>query len=141
MSDKNWMLNPTAISHARACIAIIQAELGVKLKLSHPQFLEMIKEYIELTDSVELASAYNILASMAGSQLDTVATAPKKVVNLNPPSTNTDEAKIAAFSATVEPQLSPNAQQEMVNYNGKLYPRFNDDGEFKGLYRGQPRYA
>ena len=141
MSDKNWMLNPTAISHARVCIAVIQEELGVKLKLSHPQFLEMIKEYIELTDSVELASAYNVLASMAGSQLDAVATAPQKVVNLNPPNAKPVDTPVVAATQVAPAPVNTNSQQEMIEYKGKLYPRFSDEGEFKGLYRGQPRYA
>ena len=153
MSDKNWMLNPTAIAHARVCIAVIQEELGVKLKLSHPQFLEMIKDYIEMTDSDELATAYNALVSMAGSQLQAVATEAQKVVNLNPPTQPAAQATsqpafkpaantISSQSAAKTAETNSNTpSQEMIEYKGKLYPRFSDEGEFKGLYRGQPRYA
>lgn len=129
MSDKNWMLNPTAIAHARVCITIIQAELGVKLKLSHPQFLEMIKDYIELTDSAELANAYNALVAMAGSELGSVTTEPQKVVSLKPQTSAPASAAAASNN------------EDMVEFKGRLYPKYSEDGEFKGLYRGQPRYA
>ena len=64
--DKSWMLNPTAINAAKNCILIVQEELGVKLKLSHPQFLEMLREYVVLTDSEALQDSYEILISFAG---------------------------------------------------------------------------
>ena len=66
MSDKSWMLSADAISKARMCITVIQDELGVKLKLSHPDFLNMIKEYVELTESSTLRDAYNELVVFAG---------------------------------------------------------------------------
>lgn len=135
MQDKSWMLNPTAISQARNCIDIVQKELGVKLKLSHPQFLELIVEYIELTDSQELADAYNGLAAFSNSNLQAVE--PRVV-----------KAKVTSI-APKEPLVNRNAIKEasdmhpedMVEYHGKFYRRFSGDAEFKGLYRGQARYA
>lgn len=135
MTDKNWMLNPTAISQARSCISIIQDELGVKLKLSHPQFLELIYDYIELTDSQELADAYNVLASFAGSNL------PAAKI-LKPKAAVTEIAsKMPSAAAKKFPVTSDVDQQDMIEYRGKYYPRFSAGGEFKGLYRGQARYA
>lgn len=132
MTDRNWLLNPTAVHAAKACIAIIQDELGIKLKLSHPQFLEMIQEYVELTESDKLQEAYIPLATMAG--IDTkkaqILKAQNKVVDI--PVVH----KQAVSAPVVEEQY------ETVTYNGKLYRRYSEDGlEFKGLYRGQPRYA
>jgi hypothetical protein len=136
MSDKSWMLNPTAIAQARSCITIIQEELGVKLKLSHPQFLEMIFDYIELTDSEELASAYQILSSLADGQMPTNAAAPaEKVTRIKP--------RITKTTTHDSPAVSNNNRlgEEVVEYKGRQYPKYADGGEFKGLYRGQPRYS
>ena len=134
MTDKNWMLNPTAIAQARSCIAIIKNELGIKLRLSHPQFLQLIFEYIDLTDSEELAEAYNVLASYADSKLPTVKLGSRKAT----------VTSIAAKSQPVEinSQMSVAVDRtEMVEHRGKLYPKFSENGEFKGLYRGQARYG
>ena len=131
MMDKNWLLNPTAISQARCCIKIIQDELGVKLKLSHPQFLELIVEYIDLTDSQQLADAYNELAGFAGPDL-----LDRKVVKLR-----ADVATHAPSAPVEAAAISQEQQKETIEYQGRQYPRFSDCGEFKGLYRGQARYA
>ena len=66
MADRSWMLNPSAIKAAKDCILVIERELGVKLKLSHPQFVQMIKDYSELTDSQELVKAYDKLMTYFG---------------------------------------------------------------------------
>ncbi len=138
MSDKSWMLNPTAIAQAKICIQIIQDELGIKLKLSHPQFLEMIKEYIELTDSDELAKSYNQLAKLAGGQLQEVER--EVVVPIAKTKPIATAAKVAEDVTVTDATPRVNGE-EMIEYKGKLYPRYSDDGEFKGLYRGQARYA
>ena len=138
MSDKSWMLNPTAIAQAKNCIQIIQHELGIKLKLSHPQFLEMIKEYIDLTDSDELAKSYNQLAQLAGGQLQQVEREVVVPIAKSAPLANTTAAPTRQASVSPTPQAH---SEEMVEYKGKLYPRYSDGGEFKGLYRGQARYA
>ena len=131
MTDKNWMLNPSAIAQARSCIAIVQAELGIKLKLSHPQFLELIVDYIELTDSEELAIKYSALSSFADIPV------PQKAVISNKKVT---EIETPLTQAKAKP--APNkAEIEMVEHRGKQYPKFSEGGEFKGLYRGQARYA
>ena len=133
MSDKSWMLNPTAIAQAKHCIQIIQEELGIKLKLSHPQFLEMIQEYIELTDSDELAKSYNQLAQLAGGQLQQIEREVVVPIAKTRP--------VTASAGVTNGSTAKTANDEMIEYKGKLYPRFSEGGEFKGLYRGQARYA
>jgi hypothetical protein len=119
MTDRSWMLNPTAIACAKRCILAVEKELDIKLKLSHPQFLSMVGEYAELTSEQELQSAYIELATLAG-------------VNVNAAPT---------MEAPAAPASTQNADQT-ITYRGKDYPRFNKSGEeFQGLYRGQARYA
>ncbi|WP_188151780.1 hypothetical protein [Teredinibacter waterburyi] len=66
MQDRSWMLNPKAIRYAKECIHIVKDELDIKLTLSHPEFMQMLHEYVDLTDSRPLADAYAHLVSMAG---------------------------------------------------------------------------
>lgn len=150
MSNKQWLLNHKAIRQAKDCIRIIEEELGVRLKLSHPQFLNMIKEYAEMTEATELQNAYIKLASLAGVETghaqrvveqkvanDKVVTMPYFVEERQFVNTATEvetESEESSFSEALE-------RDEYVNYKGKAYKRFNDDGkEFKGLYRGRAHY-
>ena len=133
--DKNWMLNAAAIAQARRCIKVVQEELGVKLKLSHPQFLELIVEYVELTDSRELADAYNDLASFAGPEGYN-----RKVVKLKVDEV-VERSSVQGRVDHSAVEMSSQQQDEIIEYNGKPYPRFMSGGEFKGLYRGQARYG
>ncbi|HEY9034505.1 MAG TPA: hypothetical protein VIN71_11245 [Pseudomonadales bacterium] len=132
MNDKNWLLNPTAIHAAKDCIQIIQDELGIRLKLSHPQFLEMIQEYVELTESDMLQQAYLQLAQLAGIRITQARI-------LKPAATVVDMP--VTHRSTVTTDASVAREQETISYHGKLYKRFDGDREFRGLYRGQPRYA
>ena len=54
-------------------------------------------------------------------------------------------SKIIDISDTlraVDPEISVANPDEKVIYKGKHYSKYNADGkEFKGLYRGQARYA
>ncbi|MCG8611454.1 MAG: hypothetical protein MI864_13045 [Pseudomonadales bacterium] len=143
MSDKNWMLNPSAIRAARTCIQITQEELDIKLKLSHPQFIELLGDYVELTESDELLQAYEELLNFAG---ETFVRKTQKVRSIDSARNN-----VAAFtgksaeSSTNAPNEYADAQKqdmdELIEYCGRTYRRFEGDLEFKGLYRGQPRYA
>ncbi len=131
MTDKSWLLNVEAIAAARKCIVIIQEELGVRLKLSHPQFLELIKDYTILNESKNLERAYLELAAYARGSGNSkyLLKKPDNIVDINKPDYSTRKEKTKTSSETVE-------------YQGKKFPRFNDDGkQFQGLYRGQPRYA
>ncbi len=136
--DKSWMLNPQAIRYAKACIQVVKEELDIKLKLSHPEFLQMLHEYVDMTDSQELGLAYSRLISMAG---------PGAILQGLKPSDNSgSERNIVELpikkqangehftdSAALE-------EQEMIKLNGKLYSKWRDGKEFRGLYRGQPSY-
>lgn len=126
--DKSWMLNPQAIRYAKACIDVVKDELGVKLKLSHPEFLQMLHEYVDMTDSKELGMAYSKLVSMAGPGNLLKGLEPKGTENI--------------VTLPIQQQVNGGffSEEEMVNHNGKLYPRFRDGKELKGLYRGQPTY-
>ena len=118
MTDKSWMLNAKAIAAARKCISIVEAELGIKLKLAHPDFLELLIEYADLNQSQELEKALALLTQYAPAQL-------RHSINVN---SDADQPRGEALEA-------------MVIYHGKHYPRYRDGQEFQGLYRGQPRYA
>ncbi|GAA5315732.1 MAG: hypothetical protein AseanaTS_09370 [Candidatus Pelagadaptatus aseana] len=124
MTDKSWLLNAKAIAAARKCISIVEAELGIKLKLAHPDFLDLLVEYADLNQSAELEKALSLLAQYA----------PTKTLS----STNRDTPTIQA-SVTVATSEEDNTPK--VIYHGKEYPRYQKGLEFQGLYRGQPRYA
>jgi len=144
MSDRSWMLNPSAITAARQCILIVQQELNVKLKLSHPQFIEMLQEYAELTDSEILNASLASLLAYAKGEVATL-----KAANMQ--QATTKRAQRPAVVAKKETQLyavteashvSAQPSNEMVEHRGKMYPLYNNDGlRFQGLYRGQARYS
>ncbi|NRB36936.1 MAG: hypothetical protein HRU20_00550 [Pseudomonadales bacterium] len=134
MTNKSWLLNPAAIAAAKICILQIEEELDIKLRLSHPQFLQMIKDYCELTESLALTEAYQALKVFADESLeDTTKALPKKIIKIKP--------SMAIESDHHSPDHSKK-QDEMVQYKGREFHRYDEDGqEFKGLYRGQARYA
>ena len=130
MSDKSWMLNAQAISAAKRCINAVQQELDIRLTLSHPEFVTLLIEYADLTGSKEINAALIELGQFmppdVQSQLSPLATkfkpgSPSLIVNTRP-------------TATAQ-------KNEMITVKGKSYPRYKDGEEFKGLYRGQPRYG
>ncbi len=127
--DKSWMLNPQAIRYAKSCIEIVKNELGIKLKLSHPEFLQMLHEYVDMTESRELGIAYSKLISMAGPGTVLKGLAPSETENIVP---------LPIQKQANGEQFSSN---EMVKHNGKFYPKWRDGKELKGVYRGQPTYS
>jgi len=64
--DKSWMLNPKGIRAAKECINIVKKELGIKLTLADPEFMQVLHEYVDSTQSAELGHAYSRLLAMAG---------------------------------------------------------------------------
>jgi hypothetical protein len=66
MQDRSWMLNPTAIRIAKECRNAVKNELGIKLSLSHPEFMQLLHEYAELTESPVIGEAYSRLLALAG---------------------------------------------------------------------------
>lgn len=137
--DKSWLLNPKAIQAAKHCILLTEQELGVKLKLSHPDFLTLLCDYCELTDSEPLAEAFNTLIDMAGDDIKKALSfkaAPVKVTPIN--------KAVNFFSSeppVVNDKVTSESTDEMIEYSGRSYQKWKDGLEFKGLYRGQPRYA
>ena len=135
MTDRSWMLNPTAISAARTCIQIVQQELDIKLKLSHPQFLELLQEYAELTDSPELDDALKSLLVLADKEVPTLKHEALAKRAARP---------AASADREMQHRTQPNdsSSEEFVEYRGKHYPKYNEQGlTFQGLYRGQARYS
>lgn len=110
--ESSWVLKREAVQLAKECIAIVQQQLGVRLKLAHPEFLGLLGDYVDLLDDQAYKRKVTRLYAFAG---------------LEP-----------TFS--VEPQREEDPI-ELVEYQGKAYPRFKGNREFKSLYRGQPVYA
>ena len=132
MTDKSWLLNPSAINAAKQCIVAVEQELGVKLKLSHPQFIEMIQDYADLTESDAIQQAFNELLTYADSETQKATKA--KVVPLKQKVSEVKTTETVASDTTSDP--------EIVQFKGKEYPKFDNEGrQFRGLYRGQARYA
>lgn len=127
MADKSWMLNPKAIRHANECIQIIKNKEGVRLKLSQPDFLQRLHEYVESLNSRPLGDAYAQLLGMAG--------VGNVLHNLESEPAHAVVAQVASSGGR-----SASTSEEMVQAGGKDFPRFRNGREFQGLYRGVPRY-
>ena len=141
MIDKSWILNPKAIQAAKLCIQLVDQELGVKLKLSHPNFLDLLYDYCELTDSEKLTKAFKVLIAMAGAEVkNELIKAHSQTTKVTPIHTH-QHSNRETEGEFLEQSLSTEHVEEFVEYKGKSYPRWQDKLEFKGLYRGQPRYA
>jgi hypothetical protein len=137
MNDKSWLLKPSAIKAAKACLQLVQTELDIRLPLSHPDFLEMLNDYAELTESEELRSAVDQLNAMAGQGQSALAL--KKTGTNNDTVVQHPRSTVKRVVQNTKPTDTID-RAELVVYNGKKYPRWSDDKEFNGLYRGQPRY-
>ena len=148
MSDKSWLLNAAAIKSARVCIKAVEEELGVRLPLSHPNFFGLLSEYSELMDSEPLTIAFNELATYANNDVSRIKVTKggggeQKVVPIARSPRMVDMSgragqKAQAQSLSIE---ESGRSEELVTFRGKQYSRWNDGREFKGLYRGQPRYG
>lgn len=132
------MLNPKAIRIAKECIYIVKEELDIKLTLSHPEFMQMLHEFVDLTDSVELADAYSRLLAMAGVGNVIHNLKPKDRSEKVVPIKNESVEMKSAVGAEINTETT---QDDHIEYCGKAYPRWREGKEFNGLYRGQPRYG
>ena len=65
MSDLSWMLKPQAIRQAKLCIQLVNDELGYRLKLSHPQFLQELHKCVDQSGSRKLGDEYAKLIAMS----------------------------------------------------------------------------
>ena len=131
--DKSWMLNAKAISAAKTCIDQVENELDIKLKLSHPDFLELLAQYMELTDSDELQRSVEELAKYAPADFQ------QKIKGKIESILSEDAPESAPQESTSAPMQNENSDDKLI-YMGKSYPKFQDGKKFKGLYRGQPHY-
>ncbi|VUD67508.1 hypothetical protein TDB9533_03828 [Thalassocella blandensis] len=132
MTDKSWMLNPKAIRCAKECISIIQEERGLRLKLSQPDFLQIIHEILDQTQSRALGDCYAKLISMAG-----VGFVMQNLKAKNEDNKDVVPMKKAAGAETMTLQ----APHATVEHYGKVYPKYRAGLAFKGVYRGQPMYS
>lgn len=135
MNDKEWMLNPKAIRHAKDCIHIVKKELGFKLTLSHPDFVFLLHEYVDMLDSEELGLAYSQLIAMAGpgTVLRTLRPKDQNVIDL-------PIKKVVGDTISSAEESNLRDENETITSNGRVYPRWQEGKEFKGIYRGQPTY-
>ncbi len=131
MSDKSWMLHPQAIRYAYDCIHLIKDLEGIRLKLSQPDFIQQVHERVEQLQSPELGECYANLIAMAG--VGTV------IRELKPVDQKLEE--VEAPPKAVGADYHDADDGETIEFNGNVYSRFRNGGEFKGLYRGMPRYA
>lgn len=132
MHDRTWMINVDAVRIAKKCVQIVRDELGVKLLLSNPDFIHLLSEYAELTESKKLNEALSELLTFANDNVESAALNAKDatVVKLR------RESHVVVESAPAPVAL----EDETIMLNGKAYQRWRNGKEFKGLYRGQPTY-
>ncbi len=135
MNDRSWLLNPHAIRAAKKCIQCVQIELDIKLKLSHPDFMQMLHEYVELTESPDLGFAYAELLSFVGVGNTITKLKSSRIIQEKEPK----KTKMVANGGNMRQSATPT--NETVIYSGKSYPLWRDGKRFKGVYRGQPNYA
>ena len=110
--ESSWVLKREAVLLAKECIATVQQQLGVRLKLAHPEFLDLLGDYVDLLEDQTFKHNVTKLYAFAG---------------LDP-------------TFNVEPKRAEDPI-ELIEFLGKSYPRFKGNREFKSLYRGQPVYA
>ena len=139
MSDRAWLLKPEPLKIAKTCIQLVQADIEVKLPLSHPQFLEMLNNYADMMESEQLRISVGQLNALAGDQ---GAIFLKKAVgdNIIQHPSHTATANNTVNSASKDSSTPVADQNETTAYNGKIYKRWQGSKEFAGLYRGQARY-
>jgi len=130
MVDKSWMLNPTSMRHAKTCIDMIRQKTGTQLKLSQPDFFNVVRTYVDEIDSRDLLTAYNSLLEKS-SLTSVIQPVVANAIVTNSVATNAVITKAVAAKAVAE---------ETVSVKGRLYPRWRDGKEFTGFYRGQPCY-
>lgn len=132
MTDKSWMLNPKAIRCAKECIRIIQEERGLRLKLSQPDFLQIIHEILDQTQSRALGDCYARLISMAGVGFVMQNLQAKE---------QAQEQRMPLKKVVGAEDLTSQNPHATVEHFGKTYPKYRAGLEFKGVYHGQPMYS
>ncbi len=139
MSDKSWLLSAAALKVAKECIKTVEQELGVHLSLTHPDFLQMLDYYSEMCDCESLTRHVQALNKFAKGY--SAQPAKGSVVALHARGGRGRTLEHATLVSSTTEVSAPAPQRELIKFQGKAYQRFQDGKEFKGLYRGQPRYA
>ena len=62
MTSQHFIRSYYAAKTAKLCVAIIYAELGIKLSISKPQFLTSVGNCTKLIESQDLLDAYKDLS-------------------------------------------------------------------------------
>lgn len=134
MQDRSWAMDSSTLIIARGCIKNIEREFGTKLRLSDPEFLNNIGHYAKKTHSSKTVMMCSKLARETGMS-------GEWNIEDETPDVEDVKAEVKSNVTPIKPQVDIDPS-ERVEYRGKQYSRFNDSGkEFKGLYRGQARYA
>lgn len=133
MQDRSWMLNAQAIRVAQQCVTQVKSLFGVKMKLSSPDFMQKLHEYVELSKNRELGDSYSELLSFAG--------VGQTLQNLHTKH-SASEPQAAKITASGEYPMvvDSDIKNEFVAHGGKFYPRWKGGKKFTGLYRGNPYY-
>lgn len=113
--NKTWLLNREALNIAKQSIEIIEKEVGVRLKLADPDFLGLLGDYVGLLESTLLSDAVLKLYQCAGISEE--------------------------FQPFKSENLTIASKYDVIQFYGKTYPRYQNEKEFKHLYRGHPVYA
>ncbi len=133
MADKTWMLNPQTIRCAKECVEIIKRELGIKLKLSHPNFIQTLHEHVDMLGNKELSMAYSRLISMAG--------AGAIMQSLRAPTKDYERDIPVAQAVGDVPTLNQHYESdETIDFEGEIYRKWYHGREFKGVFKGRPIY-
>lgn len=141
MSDKDWLLNAAAIRAAKECIKEVEANLEVRLSLTHPEFLQMLNDYSELCESPGLTEKVNNLNTFAATSVKAKSRASVVSFSGGPAEHRVPVPNSVRPAPSETTTRAPSPTNEMVTYQGKTYPKFYEGREFKGLYRGQPKYG
>ncbi len=135
MQNENWALSSSNLIVARNCIKLIESEFGEKLRLSDESFLIKLGRYAKKTQSSRTLMMCSKLATATGEENLTNLTQSALKGKSKQPNT-------ATAQPTSKRTLASPKTENQIEYRGKHYAKFDNAGkEFKGLYRGQARYA
>jgi len=64
--DNSWVLKREALQLAKQCIATLQLQLGVRLKLANPDFLGLLGDFVDLLEDKDFERDVVELYNFAG---------------------------------------------------------------------------
>jgi|GEM_PF-4537066 len=134
MQNENWAQSSSNLIVAKNCIKLIEGEFGEKLRLSDASFLIKLGRYAKKSRSSRTLMMCSKLAIITGEEslrglADSALKGKQQETTLTPKASTKAPLKVKTLNA-------------QIIYRGKQYAKYNAAGlEFKGLYRGQARYA